>query len=284
LVFWGAHPDDETFGMGATLAHYASAGVKVYCVCSTRGEVGTVDPEFMQGHSSVAEVRTAEMACAARVLGLAEVFYLGYRDSGMRGSPENENPACLHMAPVEEVAGKIVRIIREIQPDVVITHDAGGGYGHPDHVATHKAVVAAFFAAPEPDRYPENGTAYRPAKLYFGVRPRQSMKLRMTLLKLSGQDLTRMGRNKDVDMTKMPEVEYPVHAIVRLSKQDQALRSQAAACHASQGGGRPARMEVGWVLRCLRLMERSRKPQDYFMRAYPNPTQHLERDLFEGVE
>ena len=85
LVFFGAHPDDETFGMGATLAWYAASGVKVYCVCATRGEAGTVDPEYMPGYATIGDVRWAELKCAAQVLGLIDVIYLGYRDSGMRG-------------------------------------------------------------------------------------------------------------------------------------------------------------------------------------------------------
>ena len=168
LVFFGAHPDDETFGMGATLAQYAASGVKVYYVCSTRGEAGTVDPEYLQGYQTIADLRTAEMACAAKVLGLAGVIYLGYRDSGMTGSPDNQNPDSLFKAPVEQVAGLMVKIIRELKPDVIITHDAGGGYGHPDHIATHDAVVKAFYAASDPAQFPKAGPPFQPAKLYFG--------------------------------------------------------------------------------------------------------------------
>ena len=139
LIFFGAHPDDETFGMGATLALYALRGVKVYCVCSTRGEAGTVDPELMKGYATIGDLRWNELKCAAQVLGLADIIYLGYRDSGMRGSEQNKHPDALAMAPIEEVAGRMVKIIRELKPDVVLTHDAGGGYGHPDHIATHNA-------------------------------------------------------------------------------------------------------------------------------------------------
>ena len=126
LVFFGAHPDDESYGMGSTLAQYAASGVRVYYVCSTGGESGTVAPEHLKGHATIKELRSAEMACAAQVLGLAGVFDLGYRDSGMQGSQDNKLPDALAMAPVEEVAGRMVKIIREIKPLVVVTHDAGG--------------------------------------------------------------------------------------------------------------------------------------------------------------
>ena len=86
LVFFGAHPDDESFGIGSTLAQYAASGVRVYYVCSTGGESGTVDPKYLKGNTSIKQLRSAEMRCAAEVLGLAGVYDLGYRDSGMRGS------------------------------------------------------------------------------------------------------------------------------------------------------------------------------------------------------
>ena len=132
LIFFGAHPDDETFGMGATLALYALQGVKVYYVCSTRGEAGTVDPELMKGYATIGDLRWNELKYAAQVLGLADIIHLGYRDSGMQGSEQNKYPDTLAMAPIEEVTGRMVKIIRELKPDVMVTHDAGGDYGHPD--------------------------------------------------------------------------------------------------------------------------------------------------------
>ena len=93
------------------------------------------------------------MKCAAQFPGLAGVIYLGYRDSGMRGSADNKHPDSLAMASIDEVASLIVKIIRELRPDVVVTHDAGGGYGHPDHIATHNAVIKAFYAAVAPTQY-----------------------------------------------------------------------------------------------------------------------------------
>ena len=278
LVFFGAHPDDETFGMGATLALYVLRGVKVYCVCSTRGEVGTVDPELMKGYATTGDLRWNELKCAAQVLGLAHIAYLGYRDSGMRGSEQNRHPDALAMAPIEEVAGRMVKIIREFKPDVVLTHDAGGGYGHPDHIATHNATVKAFYAAGDPAQYPKAGPVFRPYKLYFGVRPRRYTRLMVKLMALFGQDLHHFGRNRDIDITKTMDVEYPFHAVIRPTKQAREIRVRAAACHASQGGGQPRR---GPLL--FRINEMFRRQQDYFMREYPPPTRRREKDLFEGL-
>lgn len=280
LVFFGAHPDDESFGIGSTLAQYAVAGVKTYYVCSTGGEVGTVDDKHLKGHDTIEKLRKAELECAAQVLRLAGVFYLGYRDSGMLGSSDNKHPDSLAMAPTEEVVGRIVKIIREIKPDVVITHNADGGYGHPDHIATHNATVKAFYDAGDPTQYPEAGPIFLPYKLYFGVRSSKLMKIIVRLMPLFGQDPHHFGRNGDVDLTKITGVEYPIHAVIRLKKQAVKIRKQAVACHASQNGGQ---RRLG-PFRIIEIIEKIRGPRDYFMRAYPPPTtRRKEKDLFEGV-
>ena len=280
MVFFGAHPDDESFGPGSTLARYVLSGVKVYCVCSTGGEAGTVAPAFMKGFDTVAQLRAAELKCASQALGLAGLMYLGYRDSNMRGSEDNKHPDSLAMAPLEDVVGRVVKIIREIKPDLVITHDPSADYGHPDHMATHNAVEKAFYAAGDPKQFPKAGPVFQPRKLYFGVRPHGTMKMMVRLMPLFGQDPHHFGRNKDVDLTKMVNVEYPIHAVIRLSKKAVEIRKKAASCHASQGGGR---FGAG-PFRVLRIIEKLRGPRDYFMRAYPPPTnKRREKDLFEGV-
>ena len=157
----------------------------------------------------------------------------------MTGSPDNQNPASLFKAPVEQVASLMVKIIRELKPDVIITHDAGGGYGHPDHIATHNAVVKAFYAASDPAQFPKAGPPFQPVKLYFGIRPAGIMKIAVRLMPLLGQNPRKFGRNKDIDLTKMLDIKYPVHAIVRLKNKSLETRDEASACHASQGGGGP---------------------------------------------
>lgn len=107
-----AHPDDETFGMGGTLALYARRDVDTFLVCATRGEVGEMDEKYMRGFSTPGERREAELRCAAEKLGLKEVFFLNYRDSGMPGTPENQHPEALINAPMEKVAARIAHIIQ----------------------------------------------------------------------------------------------------------------------------------------------------------------------------
>ena len=266
--------------MGSTLAQYAFSGVKTYYVCSTGGELGTVESRHLKGYETIKQLRRDELECAAKILGLAGVYYLGYRDSGMSGSVDNKHPDSLAMAPIEEVTGRAVKIIREIKPDVVITHDAGGSYGHPDHVATNKAIAKAFYVAGDPDQYPETGPAFQPHKLYFGIHPHRFMKLMIRLMPLFGQDPHHFGRNKDVDLTKIMDIEYPVHAIIHLKREAVEARNKAITCHASQSGGR----QRSWSFRTIEIIYKMRGPRDYFFRDYPPPnSKRKEKDLFQGI-
>ncbi|MCX5997144.1 MAG: PIG-L family deacetylase [Chloroflexi bacterium] len=279
LLFVGAHPDDETFGVGGTLAKYALAGVSVYYACATRGEAGSVDAPLLVGHENIAELRWAELECASGILGLAGLYSLGYRDSGMSGSEDNHHPGALAAAPVEEVAERIVKIIRDIKPQVVVTFDPIGGYRHPDHIAVHRATVRAFQAAADPASYPQAGAPFQPDKLYFQVMSRKMLKIAVKALPLFGQDPRRFGRNRDIDLTALASVDFPVHAKVQLTKPARELQAKARACHISQvGAGRPRLSMMG-------LVSRLAGHRDSFMRAYPPPVNgRLEHDLFEGVE
>ncbi|MBI4267737.1 MAG: PIG-L family deacetylase [Chloroflexi bacterium] len=276
LLFVGAHPDDETFGIGSTLAQYATAGVKVYYACATRGEAGTVATELMRGYATIADLRWAELTCAAQVLGLTDVIYLGYRDSGMPGSVDNKHPEALIAAPLEQIAGRIVKVIRQLKPEVIITSDPSGGYGHPDHIAIHKATIKALQAAGDPEQYPEAGTAFQPQKLYFTVA--RYLRVLVKLAPFFGQNPRRFGRNKDIDLTKAAGVDLPVHASIRLTKQAIRTQDNASNCYVSQLAGGPPRAGLLGIIR--RLLGR----RSVFMRAYPPVNGRLhEKDLFEGV-
>ena len=229
-----AHPDDESFGMGGTLAYYASQGVDVYLICATNGDVGTVSPEFLNGYDSIAELRQAELSCAAQHLGLKEVFLLNYRDSGMAGMPDNEHPDCLAAAPLDEVAEKIAHCIRKLRPDVVITFDPVGGYHHPDHIAIHEATVKAYEAANKADQYPDAGPPFQPQALYYHVFPRRFLRLAVRVLRLLGRDPSRFGRNQDIDLEILAgDQDYPRHVEVDY-REVAAQQKQATKCHASQ--------------------------------------------------
>jgi LmbE family N-acetylglucosaminyl deacetylase len=271
-----AHPDDESFGMGGTLALYAQRGVEAYLVCATRGEVGDVDADCLEGFESVAERREYELRCAAKKLGLKGVFFLGYHDSGMEGSPFNLLPEALFAAPLEEVTEKVVHYIRLLKPQVVVTFDPIGGYRHPDHIAIHKATVAAFQAASDPEQFPGDQPPYQPQKLYFQTIPKRWLKLIVRVMKLVGQDPHKFGRNKDIDLASLAAVDFPVHAVVNYRPVLQQ-KKEASICHDSQGGGNMQRGAFGWAMRLFGAKES-------YMRAFPIPKNgKKERDLFYGV-
>jgi len=270
-----AHPDDETFGTGGSLAHYARAGVEVHLVCATRGEVGEVDPALMGEFKSIGELRENELRCAAGYLGLAGVHFLNYRDSGMAGSPENQHPQALAAADQNKVIGEVVHYIRLLKPQVVITFDPIGGYMHPDHIAIHKAADKAFYAAADPAQYPDDLPAYQPQKLYYHTFPRGFLRTTVWLMKLAGKDPSRFGKNKDIDLMRISQARFPIHAAVDY-RDVVDRKNQAVACHASQGG---MRITAG-------ILDELRKVfgvSDQYMRAYPAPTGRRERDLFDGV-
>jgi N-acetyl-1-D-myo-inositol-2-amino-2-deoxy-alpha-D-glucopyranoside deacetylase len=278
LVFTGAHPDDETFGLGGTLAQYAAAGVNVYYVCGTRGEVGEVPPEYLKDHNSIAELRTYELKCAADILRLKDVIYLGYRDSGMAGTPDNQHPQALAAAPLEEVARRLAKEFRRLKPEVVITFDPVGGYHHPDHIAIHRATVMAFKAAGDPRLYPEAGPPFSPQKLYFGVFPHRMLKIMVRLMTLLGRDPHHFGKNKDIDLAEMVNDDFPVHAVIRLKKASVRTRDRAGKCHASQLAGDPPGRGL------LEFISGLFGQRDCFMRAEPPVKGRVrERDLFDGV-
>jgi LmbE family N-acetylglucosaminyl deacetylase len=164
-----AHPDDEAFGVSGLLAHYARQGVRVVLVCATRGEEGEISDPNLAVQEKLGQVREAEMRCAAETIGAEELIFLDYRDSGMAGTAANGRPDAFTNAPAGEVVPHLVGIIRRLQPDVVITFEPFGGYGHPDHIAIHHHTVAAFHAAADGEQYPEQGTPWQATRLFYTV-------------------------------------------------------------------------------------------------------------------
>jgi LmbE family N-acetylglucosaminyl deacetylase len=276
-----AHPDDESFGMGGAIARYVARGVEVSLICATNGDVGTVDPEFLKGYATVSELRLDELRCAAETLAIHEVITYGYRDSGMMGTPENDHPDCLWQADENAVVGRIARDMRRIRPQVVVTFDPWGGYGHPDHIYMHRATTRAFHAAGDPAQYPdqfdEGLEPYRPAKLYYNTFPRAILRMRVWRMRLGRQDPRRMGRNQDIDLVAILDRQMPTHARIKVGSYRGAWDA-ASECHASQQN---PRQQADLVDRLLRLAVRHQS----FTRAWPEPNgrEPIERDLFEGL-
>jgi LmbE family N-acetylglucosaminyl deacetylase len=170
LMLVHAHPDDELFGTGGTLRRYADEGVETILVCATRGEEGEIhDPDLdpVEAKPRLGEIRTGELRCAAAALRIGVVEFLGYRDSGMVGTPENANPACFHQADLAEATARLVRLVRRYRPHVMVSYNDFGGYGHPDHIKAHQVAQQAFDRAADPAYDPSPDLApWQPRKLY----------------------------------------------------------------------------------------------------------------------
>ena len=163
------HPDDESSATGGLLAYYQARGVRTGVVICTGGEEGeihdpTLDPVADRPHLRAIRERELRQACA--LLGVAELRMLGYRDSGMPGTPANQHLDAFVQADASEAAGRLVRIIRVLRPLVIVTEPPGGGYAHPDHIRCHQVSLDAFQAAGDAQAYPEAGPAWPAAKLY----------------------------------------------------------------------------------------------------------------------
>ncbi|WBO64053.1 N-acetyl-1-D-myo-inositol-2-amino-2-deoxy-alpha-D-glucopyranoside deacetylase [Streptomyces camelliae] len=170
LLLVHAHPDDESINNGATMARYAAEGAHVTLVTCTLGERGEVIPPELR-HLTGAALgmhRRGELADAVRALGVSDARLLGgagrYGDSGMMGIADNEDPGCFWQADVDEAAGQLADVILEVRPQVLVTYDDHGGYGHPDHIQAHRVAMRAVELAEE--------RGHRIAKVYWNRVPR----------------------------------------------------------------------------------------------------------------
>jgi mycothiol conjugate amidase Mca len=181
-----AHPDDETISTGGVMARYSRAGHRVICVTCTGGEHGEIvvpEMDTPENHAKLGAIRAEELRRALARLGPIESRKLGYVDSGMMGTPENEAAVSFWQADIEEAAGRVVAIVRETRPDVMVGYNDFGGYGHPDHINAARVCKLAFERAGDPSWYPEQLatgelTPWQPKKLYetvFDMSRREEM-------------------------------------------------------------------------------------------------------------
>jgi len=160
-----AHPDDETLGLGGALARYAAEGVETHLLTATRGEAGWPGKaEEFPGPQALGRLREQELRAAGEILGLKEIRFLGYQDG------------LLDQARSDKVTGKIAANLREIRPQVVITFDPTGAYGHPDHIAICQFTIAAvMLAASASYRDPAGRSPHQVSKLYYYVEPNRNL-------------------------------------------------------------------------------------------------------------
>jgi LmbE family N-acetylglucosaminyl deacetylase len=270
-----AHPDDESFGSGALIARYVAEGADVYYVCATNGDVGTVSPELLNGYNSVAELRLAELDKASEILGFKKVFKLGYKDSGMMGDTLKDDPASLWQANHDEVTRRVVEVIRDVKPQVVITFNKYGGYGHPDHIKIQQATVDAFHKAGDSSYITDGYQPYAPQKLYYTNIPAAFVRFFVWMTRMQGKDPRKMGRNADMDMQAILDNIEPSHTRINIRPYFD-IWDKANSCHVSQGGGKMLPVQ-----RLTRIIAGSQS----LTRIYPKPAANRidEYDLFAGV-
>ena len=202
-----AHPDDETINNGVTMAKYAAAGAHVTLVTCTLGEEGEV---LVPGLAHLAadkddalgQHRIGELATAMEALGVEDFRFLGgpgrYRDSGMMGLPTNDRPDSFWQADLDEAAGHLVPVIREVRPQVVITYDENGGYGHPDHIQAHRVAMRAVELAADPGV--GDDAPWDVAKVYWCALPLSWWRQSLRALRAAGDTTTFEGLDPEGDL------------------------------------------------------------------------------------
>lgn len=257
-----AHPDDESITTGGTLARYAAEGVRTVVATWTGGDVGEIRDTTLADSETLSAVRARELAEACHILRVARSVLFGYRDSGMRGWAANKHPESLLQADFEEAVGKLVHLIREERPQVVLTYDEQGNYGHPDHVRSHELTVAACSAAANPRRFLDAGPAWPVAGLYFVVFGRSAVArfnralaragIAAPVSALSGADAGPDAPPFGVDDARI------THAVDVSSYLD--VRRRALAAHATQMAGH-------WLLQMPTELAREVWSEETYQRA-----------------
>jgi N-acetyl-1-D-myo-inositol-2-amino-2-deoxy-alpha-D-glucopyranoside deacetylase len=197
LLLVHAHPDDESIGNGATMARYAAEGAGVTLVTCTLGEEGEVigdDHAHRVAHreDTLGPHRITELTAAMRELGVTDHRFLGgpgrWRDSGMMGVASNVRPDAFWQADLDEAAAELVAVVREVRPQVLVTYDPNGGYGHPDHIQAHRVAMRGAELAADAGFRPELGPAHAIAKVYWNVIPRSVVEAGFAALRAAGKE------------------------------------------------------------------------------------------------
>jgi N-acetyl-1-D-myo-inositol-2-amino-2-deoxy-alpha-D-glucopyranoside deacetylase len=299
LLLVHAHPDDECFSTGGLIARSIAEGRRVDLVVCTGGEEGEVhdpdlDPE--EAKPRMREIRSAELDCSLTALrgsgpGELQVHRLGYRDSGMKDSEANAHPEAFWQADFDEATGRLVSVIREAQPGVMVTYDSNGNYGHPDHINAHRVAVAAMQAAADPSRYTDAGAAWSVAKFYEVAFDRDRWGSVMAEMKERGIKLPwdedgdgegeSEGESETVEEESfgVPEAEITTRLDVAAWS---GVKLAAMACHRTQS------QDFGW-LRDLPddLASRILTPESFVLTRWPNRGVAAglhETSLFDGID
>jgi N-acetyl-1-D-myo-inositol-2-amino-2-deoxy-alpha-D-glucopyranoside deacetylase len=272
-----AHPDDEAFGTGGLIARSVAEGRRVDLVTCTGGEEGEIhDPtlDHEEAQPRLREIRLAELECALDALrgdgaGTLELHLLGYRDSGMMGTESNARPDVFWNADLDEATGRLVAIVRRTRPAVMVSYDANGNYGHPDHINAHRIAVGAWDAAAEADRYPEAGPPHAVAKLYEIAWNRDRWSSLMEDMKARDIALPWAGDEEEAEAAAETETDQewgvaPEDLTTELDVSAWADRKRACMdCHKTQ------RQDMGWLLDLPPdLQARALSPESFVLRRW----------------
>ncbi len=273
-----AHPDDESITSGGLFAWCAERGISTVLVTCTGGEVGEiVDPsmDVAAVRPQLASLRERELRDACAILGIKHLELLGYRDSGMAGTPENAHPDAFRRAAMKQAVARLVEIVRRRRPEVVITYDDGGGYGHPDHIKAHRITVRAFSAAADPKFRPRAGPPWQIKKLYYTALPRSRLKRLAQEIRARGIK-TRWSDVEPEDLEFGTPDELVTTTVDARRYAD--LKMKAMAAHKSQID------PEGWMLNIDRDLRREIWGWESFIRARSLVDAPLpETDVFAGI-
>jgi N-acetyl-1-D-myo-inositol-2-amino-2-deoxy-alpha-D-glucopyranoside deacetylase len=286
LLLVHAHPDDECIGTGATMAKYVADGAHVTLVTCTLGEEGEIlVPELehlaANRNDALGQHRIDELADAMKALGVTDQRFLGgpgrWRDSGMMGLPTNDRSECFWQADLDEAVGALVAVVREVRPQVVITYNEDGGYGHPDHIQAHRVAVAAFDAAADPGRYPDAGTPWQPSKLYYTAIP-------VSFLRMGWEALKELGEETPFGVASPEELPFgdPDETVTtRIDARDHLeAKVEAMRAHRTQ-----IQVDGPFFALSNNVGQRAFGFEHYrLVRGTPPPVGEVEEDLFAGID
>ncbi|HET6445643.1 MAG TPA: PIG-L family deacetylase [candidate division Zixibacteria bacterium] len=274
LVAIFAHPDDEGLIAGS-LAHHADAGVQVTLICTTKGEAGEISDDTLASPENLGSVREAELRCSCDVIGISDLHLLGYCDSGMDGTPDNERTTAFIQADPDEVKFKLVKLLRSIRPHVVITFEPKGWYGHPDHIAAGRYASEAYRLSSDPKAYPLAGPSWRPDRLFHAVLMRSDFKSIADYVRAQGWD------SSDFDFVLLDEPDPLEAQITHVFDADSYgdIKERSMLCHKTQFG------EDHIYKKLPQELWRKVNAREYFIQVDPAPDQDIKQngDLLAGI-
>ncbi|MCX3061007.1 N-acetyl-1-D-myo-inositol-2-amino-2-deoxy-alpha-D-glucopyranoside deacetylase [Streptomyces beihaiensis] len=286
LLLVHAHPDDESINNGATMAKYAAEGAHVTLVTCTLGEEGEVIPDELahlapDREDLLGPHRIGELTAAMKELGVTDHRFLGgpgrFRDSGMMGAEQNDRPGSFWSADLDEAAAHLVAVVREVRPQVLVTYDPHGGYGHPDHIKAHRVAMRAAELAAEPAFRRDLGDPYAIAKIYWNRAPRTVVTERFHWL---ASVLGRTPFDVAAAVDDVPGVVDDERITAEIDGRPYAERKTAAMrAHVTQ-------VAVADTLPVFALSNRLAQPLfdiEYYELVRGEPGSAYEKDLFEGV-